>query len=80
MRSAKLAIKTNTTSRIFPGSNVVHANPASPARIASEIHFFVALDIASGIAIHLGRSNTWCTGEDSNLRNSMSGRFTVCCH
>src|ERR1700731_4321310 len=22
----------------------------------------------------------WCTGEDSNLRNSKSGRFTVCCH
>ncbi len=79
MRSAKLASKTNTTSRIFPGSIVVHANPASPARIASEIHFFVALDIASGIT-NLGRSNNWCTGEDSNLRNSMSGRFTVCCH
>jgi hypothetical protein len=47
MRSAKLAINTNTTSRIFPGSIVVHANPASPARIASEIHFFVALDITS---------------------------------
>ncbi len=24
--------------------------------------------------------NKWCTGEDSNLRNSKSGRFTVCCH
>ena len=49
MRSAKLAIKTSTTSRILPGSIVIHANPASPARIASEIHFFVALDITSGI-------------------------------
>ncbi len=45
MRSAKLAINTSTTSRIFPGSIVNHANPASPARIASAIHFFVALDI-----------------------------------
>ncbi len=78
MRSAKLPTKTKTTIRIFPGSIVSRANPASPASSASEIHFFAALDIAPSPAALI---ETY--GAQGRIRTSVApknGRFTVCCH
>jgi hypothetical protein len=50
------------------------------ARSARDSHQANLEMLAPASAFQLASAKSWCTGEDSNLRSAMRGRFTVCCH
>jgi hypothetical protein len=78
-RKAKNPNKIHVSDRYFPGSIVCQAETANTPSTDSAT---TILPLPAGLrSTTLTNSKTnWCTGEDSNLRNSKSGRFTVCCH
>jgi hypothetical protein len=84
-RKAKNPNRTHVSDWYLPGSIVRQAAIANNPSTASAI---TIRPLPAGLRSTLltnqcnlnYTSNKWCTGEDSNLRNSKSGRFTVCCH
>jgi hypothetical protein len=86
-RKAKNPNRIHVSDRNLPGSIVCQANPANKTNTvsATTIRPLPAglrstTFTSPAILYNNNRKTKWCTGEDSNLRNAMRGRFTVCCH
>ena len=84
-RKAKNPNKIHASERNLPGSIVCQIRIASTPNAANAI---TIRPLPAGLrsttftspATFTTLQTKWCTGEDSNLRNAMRGRFTVCCH
>ena len=84
-RKAKNPNKIHDSERNLPDSIVCQTQIANTPNAASAI---TIRPLPAGLrsttftspATFTTTQTKWCTGEDSNLRNAMRGRFTVCCH
>ena len=80
-RAAKNPNRISVRFRNFPDSIVAQAEAAStPISPSATTIRPLPPGLRSTPKSSYNRKSKWCTGEDSNLRNSKSGRFTVCCH